>query len=155
MLDAANQHFSNADIAIFSAAVADFRPVSRVEHKIKKHPLPFADSIGKSTESLSESYMLELTANPDIIATLAANKNRSLVVGFAAETENVIANAQAKLVAKNADLIVANDVSDPHLGFASANNKVWLIDANSTHETDIISKNQLASLILDTISAKL
>jgi phosphopantothenoylcysteine synthetase/decarboxylase len=225
MLEATSPHFATADIAIFSAAVADFKPKTQAPQKLKKtstapaslmcHPerrgeaseskdlrtckngdpsttlptvaplrmtLGTSPRLGEAEGERSEqnilssprlgeaegerssrnagdpqppAYTLELTPNPDILATLAANKNNTFVVGFAAETENVVANAQAKLAAKNADLIIANDVSDPSLGFASKDNKVWIIDATSTQETAILSKKQLASLILDTIIAKL
>jgi phosphopantothenoylcysteine decarboxylase/phosphopantothenate--cysteine ligase len=145
MLEAARAHFSTSDIAIFSAAVADFRPATTAAQKLKK---------GADLPATS-SYTLELTLNPDILATLAARKGATFVAGFAAETENVLANAQAKLSAKNADLIVANDVSDSALGFGSQDNKIWLVDANGTQETAVLDKKELARIILDKITATL
>lgn len=163
MLVAAGKHFDNADIAIFSAAVADFRPEQRTEHKLKKgidlpqdHAAPLLTK-GKETEN---SYDLTLTANPDILKTLAARRNtakvkKPYVVGFAAETENLLAHARTKLETKGADLIIANDVSKPHLGFASTHNKLSFVSTEERVSTEVLSKNDLAGVIFDMILNKL
>jgi phosphopantothenoylcysteine decarboxylase/phosphopantothenate--cysteine ligase len=126
------------DIAIFTAAVADYRPSERREHKLKKG------------EQGSE-FSLHLVSNPDILATLAARKEVTLIVGFAAETQDVIAAARRKLEEKGADLIVANDVSDSSLGFASTHNRWHFVTAERVETTDILHKRTLARLLLDTI----
>ena len=99
MLAACETPFQTADIAIFSAAVADLRPAHTADTKLKK---------GINDDTL---HHLTLVKNPDIIATLGATKQDQVVIGYAAETEDVITNAQAKLSKKHADLIIANDVS--------------------------------------------
>ena len=136
MLEATREPFAAADIAIFTAAVADFRPESVAEGKIKKG--------GK------DRLELELVPNPDILKTLAADKGDTFVVGYAAETQNVLQYAKGKLVSKNADLIVANDVSGT-LGVGSADNKVWLVSQEGVVELEVMSKEALASAILDAI----
>jgi phosphopantothenoylcysteine decarboxylase/phosphopantothenate--cysteine ligase len=130
---------SPPDAAIFTAAVADFRPAKRSEQKLKK-----AASGSETT--------LQLVANPDILATLAANKKSTYVVGFAAETENVVESAGAKLTSKNADLIVANDVSDPTLGFATSQNRWHFVSKSGVESTDILHKKILAGLLLDKVA---
>jgi len=145
MLEAANCVFEGADAAIFTAAVSDFRPTHPAETKIKK---------GRDVPA-DEPYTLELTPNPDILATLAADKQLIYVVGFAAETEDLEAAAKAKLISKNADLIVANDVSQPGIGFSSKFNQVLLVDSYTTEKTELISKRELATLILNRVAAHL
>src|SRR5678815_4575501 len=101
-----------------AAAVADYRVARPAEHKLKRSQL------GPSTE-------LSLVANPDLLANLGkqrGGKATPLLVGFAAETQDVVANAQAKLAAKRCDLIVANDVSEPGAGFAVDTNRVTVVD---------------------------
>ncbi|MDR1358794.1 MAG: bifunctional phosphopantothenoylcysteine decarboxylase/phosphopantothenate--cysteine ligase CoaBC [Coriobacteriales bacterium] len=149
MLEAASEHFADADLAIFSAAVADFRPEEQAPHKLKK-----------GVELPPTNYTLALTANPDILATLAARRTaagaeRPYIVGFAAETEDLLANARAKLKAKGADLIIANDVSDPSLGFASSHNQLTFVSHEGSSQTSVLSKNDLAKRILDTLTPKL
>lgn len=156
MLASASDYFDDADIAIFSAAVADFRPKHQADHKLKKGTdLPAAQN-GNAT------HTLELTANPDILATLAARRNadsthrtgtkdKPFIVGFAAETEDIVKNALSKLTTKGADLIVANDVSNPQIGFASDNNSVYLVYGESCDQTELASKDRLAGIILDRI----
>ncbi|MDR1184235.1 MAG: bifunctional phosphopantothenoylcysteine decarboxylase/phosphopantothenate--cysteine ligase CoaBC [Coriobacteriales bacterium] len=126
------------DTAIFTAAVADYRSAECREHKLKKG------------EQGSE-FSLRLVSNPDILATLAARKQTTFIVGFAAETHDVIAAARRKLEEKGADLIVANDVSDPSLGFASAHNRWHFVTAEGVETTNILHKRTLARLLLDTI----
>lgn len=136
MLKACEEPFKSADIAIFSAAVADLRPDHISDHKLKK---------GSDDESLST---LTLVNNPDIIATLSATKQQQLVIGYAAETDNVIAHAQEKLVRKHADLIIANDVSCGK-AFDKDDNQVSFVTASEVETLPLLSKHQLANVILD------
>ncbi|MDR2716389.1 MAG: bifunctional phosphopantothenoylcysteine decarboxylase/phosphopantothenate--cysteine ligase CoaBC, partial [Coriobacteriaceae bacterium] len=115
MLEAAAEHFPAADIAVFTAAVCDMRPASPASRKLKK---------GDGDERLAT---IELEENPDILATLAAVKGPGqVVVGFAAETENVRANGMKKLASKQADLIVANQVGE-NVGFGQDENQAYII----------------------------
>jgi len=125
-----------ADAIVMSAAVADFRPATAASDKIKKTDAP-------------ESIALE--RNPDILAELGARDARAVLVGFAAETSNVEANAQAKLEAKGCDLIVANDVSDPALGFGTDDNRVLLVTRQSTERLGVLPKRAIAREVLDRV----
>ncbi|WP_165056274.1 MULTISPECIES: phosphopantothenate--cysteine ligase family flavoprotein [unclassified Adlercreutzia] len=137
MLDAARAPFAGADIAVFTAAVADFRPARPAERKLKK---------GADDASLR---VVELTENPDVLATLAREKRADQrVVGFAAETDDVLGNARRKLASKHADLIVANEVGEGR-AFGTDDNKVWLVDAEGTRELPLMSKAVLADAVLD------
>ena len=140
MLAACEEAFPAADIAVFAAAVADYRPERPADRKLKK---------GRADEDLST---LRLVANPDILATLAARKREGqTVVGFAAETEDVVPNAQAKLVRKGADMIVANRVGGG-LAFGSDVNHAWLVRPGSVEELPEMPKVRLAHAILDAIA---
>ena len=137
MLDAVDARFDACDIAVFTAAVSDFRPASPAGRKLKK---------GADDDVLASIALVE---NPDILATAAKRKRTGqVVVGFAAETEDVAANAKAKLERKNADLIVANDVSDGK-GFATDDNRVLLVTADAVEELPLLPKHELAVIILD------
>lgn len=136
MFDAARKAFDRADIAIFSAAVADVRPKEIAENKLKK------------TAENSPLNVIELVENPDILATLGANKSHQVVVGFAAETQDVIKNAREKLITKHANFMVANMVGE-NLGFNTCGNKVWFVDDKKTEEMPYMSKDALADAILD------
>jgi len=133
------QHLAEASIFIGAAAVADYRPVKRSPAKIKK------------TES---SLSLELECTPDILRDVASAKQEGLlVIGFAAETENVLQNAREKLSAKNLDAIVANDVSQDGVGFDSVTNEVTIIsrDRNAPIHVPLMAKTNVADIILDEI----
>ncbi|TVP88428.1 MAG: bifunctional phosphopantothenoylcysteine decarboxylase/phosphopantothenate--cysteine ligase CoaBC [Pseudomonadaceae bacterium] len=133
-----------ADVFIASAAVADYRPVEAADSKLKKDPA-------------SDSGMqLSLVRNPDILATLAAHAQRPWCVGFAAETHDVLSYARDKLQRKNLDLIIANDVSQPGIGFNSDDNSVTLID-RSLHQQHLpqASKSKLARDIIRLIAGQL
>ena len=136
MLAAAEEAFRDADIAVFAAAVADMRPKKAASHKLKKGA---ADA---------ELGTIELVENPDILATLGARKDRQVVVGYAAETRDVAANAQKKLVSKNADFVVANDVSEGR-AFGTEDNEVLFVDAEGVEELPLMSKERLADAVLD------
>jgi phosphopantothenoylcysteine decarboxylase/phosphopantothenate--cysteine ligase len=137
MQQAVRQHFSGASAGIFAAAVADYRPAE-----------PHAQKMKRSKEAL----VLRLEANPDILAAAAAEKGARLVVGFAAETDHVAENARKKLAAKNADLIVANDVTAEGAGFDLDTNVVTLF-ARDGRDLPLpkMSKNEVAERILDEI----
>lgn len=144
MFEAAQGIFAqgNLDAAIFSAAVADFRPAQCAENKVKK-------------TDLDEHLSVRFVPNPDILKTLAADKGSTYVVGFAAETQNAVAEAQRKLHAKNADLIVANDVSTPGLGFASSHNHWYFVTEEGVEDTAVLHKKTLAALLLDVVAKAL
>lgn len=136
-----------ADVAVCAAAVADWRVASRAAGKIRKDE-------GKRNRPLS----LELVENPDILATLSAlEKDRPrLVIGFAAETENLIANAKAKLKAKGCDWILANDVSPGSSAFGGESNKVHLIVRDgaqpSAEEWPLMTKREVARRLADRVA---
>jgi len=127
---------AHADIVVMAAAVADFRPVEPAENKLKKGDGP-------------PEFRLEPTE--DILATLGANKRAGqILIGFAAETDALMANAASKLVAKNLDAIVANDVSKPDVGFEHATNEVQILFADGQRtEVALAEKRVVASRILD------
>ncbi|HAW23195.1 MAG: bifunctional phosphopantothenoylcysteine decarboxylase/phosphopantothenate--cysteine ligase CoaBC [Gammaproteobacteria bacterium] len=110
------------DLFIAAAAVADYRPEVVAPHKLKKDP------------TKGDGLLLQMVRNPDILATLAGRADRPFSVGFAAETENLLEYATRKLRDKNLDLIVANDVANPSIGFNSEENAVTVIDRQQ-HET--------------------
>jgi phosphopantothenoylcysteine decarboxylase/phosphopantothenate--cysteine ligase len=130
-----NNNFSKSDITIMAAAVADYRPLQTNSEKLKK-----------STGNLK----VELTRTTDILAEIAKNKRKDqLVVGFAAESQNLLANAQKKLEEKAADFIIANDISLPDLGFGSNNNKITILTGESKTTLPVQSKEKLAHKIFD------
>jgi phosphopantothenoylcysteine decarboxylase / phosphopantothenate---cysteine ligase len=135
MQRAVQARFSGSTIAVFAAAVADYRPAEKSSKKIKR---------GK------EALTLRLEPNPDILAGVAREKGERLVVGFAAETENVAENARKKLAQKNADLIVANDVSAEGAGFDHDTNIVTLFSRDGRDlPLPRMSKADVAERILD------
>ncbi|HJO81615.1 MAG: bifunctional phosphopantothenoylcysteine decarboxylase/phosphopantothenate--cysteine ligase CoaBC [SAR202 cluster bacterium] len=136
MQKAVTDEIEDADVVIMAAAVSDWRPVTTADQKIKK---------GESTE-----WNLEFTKNPDIIAGLPSDK--LVKVGFAAETEDLIANAQTKLVSKGLDLIAANDVTATDAGFATDTNRVMLFDREGGIEVmPLMSKYDVGHRILDRV----
>lgn len=137
MKEAVDVMFSGCDIAVFTAAVSDYRPAQTFDCKLKK---------GRDDKYLSS---ISLEKNPDILADCGSRKTKDqVVVGFAAETDDVVANALLKLKAKHADLIVANDVSSG-CGFGSDDNEIILVDAQGAHKPVSASKEKLADIILD------
>jgi phosphopantothenoylcysteine decarboxylase / phosphopantothenate---cysteine ligase len=126
-----------ADIAIFAAAVADWKVAKTADEKIKKQ----GDG---SLPSLS------FAENPDILKTIATSKQRpKLVVGFAAETENVIRHAKAKLARKDCDLIIANDVSEENNVFGGDANTVHLVSATSVEDWPKLTKAEVAERLMN------
>jgi phosphopantothenoylcysteine decarboxylase/phosphopantothenate--cysteine ligase len=125
---------SGCDVVIMAAAPADFRPAHPADQKIKR---------------TSDTIAVELVPNADILAGLTGN---FVKVGFAAETQHLRENAEAKIVKKGLDLIVANDVTAPNAGFASDTNLVTLIDAQgAVQELPMLSKYDVAGRILDRV----
>ena len=141
MLAASMEGLENCDLFIGAAAVADYRPVAIAEHKIKK-----------GNEEIME---LRLVKNPDIIATVAKHTHRPFTVGFAAETRDVIHYARDKLTRKNLDLVIANDVSVPGIGFNSNENQVTLVTADKATTLPQTSKRLLAKQLIDQIALQL
>jgi phosphopantothenoylcysteine decarboxylase / phosphopantothenate---cysteine ligase len=130
-----------ADVAIFAAAVADWRVANAGEQKIKKKP-------GQTTPELS------LVENPDILSTIAHRKTErpTLVIGFAAETENVVANAKDKLARKGCDWILANDVS-PATGIMGGDrNTIQLVSASGVEAWPPQSKDDVAAMLVARIA---
>ncbi len=140
MREAALQHLAAATVVIKAAAVADYRVANPAGQKIKS----------KKDEGLT----LDLVPNPDILRELAARKGRTFLVGFAAETNDLRRNAQAKLAAKGIDLLVANDVSRTGIGFEADDNQVVLLDRwGGELELPKMSKLAVADAILDRVLA--
>lgn len=132
----------SADIFIAAAAVADYAPVEVARRKIKK-------------EDSSDEIQLRLRKNPDVVAAVAAQTPRPFMVGFAAETENLLHHARAKLVRKNLDLIIANDVGNPVIGFNSDRNAVWVVDPDSETTYPEQDKQLLARHLVRDIAVRL
>jgi len=142
MYDAVMEKFDESVIIIKSAAVSDFRPVYSHKHKIKK------DKAEKE---------LQLTQNTDILFTLGEkNKGKSkFLIGFAAESENIVAEGKKKLINKNLDLIVINQINSNNTGFEVDTNKVTLLDKDFVQELPFTSKLHTANMIFDYISKKI
>ncbi len=131
------EHYPQAEVVIKSAAVADYRPLERLENKLKK-----AD----------EELTLKLEKNPDILAELGAQKGDRVLVGFAAETERLLAHAAEKLQKKNLDMVVANDLTTEGAGFDVDTNVVRFLFADGrVKELDLMSKEQVANQLLNQV----
>lgn len=138
MCEAVMSAISGADALVMAAAVADFRPEAIADHKIKKETL------------LTE---LNLVRTVDILAEVAKYKQKSrwplISIGFAAESQNLLENARAKLIAKNLDLIVANDISAPDSGFGVDTNRVTFLFANGSRENlPLMSKMEVSQQVM-------
>ena len=138
MAQAVARESAHASVFIGAAAIADYRPVQRAERKIKKS---------------EESITLTLERTPDVLSQVAASRaNGMLVVGFAAETENVVENARDKLRSKKLDAIIANDVTQADSGFDTATNAITIItNKDEPVELPVMSKSEAADRILDVI----
>jgi len=141
MYAAALAQAADCDLFIGAAAVADYRPAQRSEQKIKK--------------AASDSLSLELVKNPDIIAAVAALKPKPYTVGFAAESEQLVAYARDKLVRKGLDLVIANNIAEPGIGFNSDDNAVTLVDTQGEEALTQRSKAQLARDLIARLAARL
>lgn len=141
MASAVEQQIADKSVFIASAAVVDYRPTTPATQKIKKS---------------EQSLTLTLEKTPDILSQVSTQRHDGmLVIGFAAETENVLENAREKLRLKNLDMIIANDVSRPDAGFDSSSNAVTILtrDHDVPSELPLMSKHEVANRILDTLVA--
>ena len=139
MAEAVRREIANATIFIGAAAVADYRPAKRANQKIKKN---------------TESLTINLERTEDILSAVAANRHEGmLVVGFAAESENLLENARNKLQTKQVDVIVANDISERNVGFDFDTNAVTILSRNNYNHVQLplMTKQQIADQILDVI----
>ncbi|WP_058270364.1 bifunctional phosphopantothenoylcysteine decarboxylase/phosphopantothenate--cysteine ligase CoaBC [Olsenella massiliensis] len=134
MLTATCEAFDAADAAVCAAAVADYTPARPADHKLKKGREPLR--------------AVELRQTEDILATLAERKGSRVVIGFAAETDDLIANARDKLARKGADLIVANDVSRPDSTFGSDTSRVALVGADGVEQLDTLPLADVARAVV-------
>ncbi|WP_409524245.1 bifunctional phosphopantothenoylcysteine decarboxylase/phosphopantothenate--cysteine ligase CoaBC [Nitrincola sp. MINF-07-Sa-05] len=139
MLAASLADIETCDLFIGAAAVADYKPVAVAEHKIKK-----------GNEEIME---LRLVKNPDIIATIAAQPAPPFTVGFAAETRDLLNYARSKLTRKQLNMIIANDVSQPGIGFNSDENLVTLVTTDTQETLPQSSKQQLARQLIEKIAS--
>ena len=142
MYDAVMHHIRNSDVFISSAAVADYKPESFSKEKIKK-----------SNKDLDIS--IPMTENKDILKSVGEMENKPYLVGFAAETNDLIKNAKLKLSKKKLDLIVANDISNSEIGFDSDENEVTLINNEIELFIEKAPKKRVASKIIQYISEQL
>ena len=135
---AVKENLEKNDCVIMTAAVSDYRVKNYSEQKIKKGE--------------SDSLTLELVKNPDILQEISRQKSKTLVVGFCAESENLIDNAKSKIQKKGCDFIIANDISRKDIGFNSDENEVYIIDKNlNVKHLDKDKKQNIARRILEEI----
>jgi len=139
MFNEVNKVVNNFDFFISTAAVADFKPEKIENQKIKK-------------EKKSNNLSMELIENKDILKSISLKKGDLKVIGFAAETQDVVKNAKKKLNEKKLDLIIANDVSDSSIGFDSDENEVYLITKKIEKKIEKISKKKLSRTIIEFIA---
>jgi phosphopantothenoylcysteine decarboxylase/phosphopantothenate--cysteine ligase len=137
MLEKCEELLSDCDIFIACAAVADYRPARAEQQKIKKGP---------------EHLSIELIRNPDIVATVSARNPRPFTVGFAAETNDVLSYAKAKMARKGLDMIVANDVSGGEIGFNSDDNEVIVVWPGGEEPLERAAKSTIARQIIQRIA---
>ncbi len=134
MYEAVKDNLDGATMVVMAAAVADYRPAGVHKQKIKKN---------------GSALVLDLEPTEDILAAITGESSSRVVIGFAAETENVIENAMKKLKEKGADLIVANDVSASDSGFDVDNNRIALVSSEGVVELPLLSKREAAARIID------
>ncbi|WBV59141.1 bifunctional phosphopantothenoylcysteine decarboxylase/phosphopantothenate--cysteine ligase CoaBC [Chryseobacterium camelliae] len=140
MFDKVFQFYDNADIAIASAAVADYAPKEVASEKIKKN---------------DDNLTIELIKNPDILKTMGERKNHQFLVGFALETQNEEENAKGKLEKKNLDMIVLNSLRDEGAGFKNDTNKIKIFTKTEKTEFNLKSKDEVAKDILNFVENQL
>ena len=137
MYDQCHELYAQVDVAIAAAAVADYKPKTIANQKIKK---------------TAENFVIELEKTQDILASLGAIKQHQFLIGFALETENEIENAKSKIQRKNLDLIILNSLQDEGAGFGKSTNKITFIDKNGNVEPmPLKSKSAVAIDILDKV----
>lgn len=135
MYDAVRDTIKGVDVAILCAAVADYRPVACAEHKIKKS---------------AERLVLELERTPDILGSMRTEFGfEGKLIGFAAETQNLVDYARGKLLRKQCDMVVANDVSQPGIGFDSRENAVVLVYPDHEEYLERDTKEHIALHIIE------
>ncbi|MDP9957454.1 phosphopantothenoylcysteine decarboxylase/phosphopantothenate--cysteine ligase [Epilithonimonas hungarica] len=140
MFDEVFKYYENVDVAIMSAAVADYTPKVKATEKIKK----------------SENELtIELVKNKDILKTMGEQKSHQFLVGFALETQNEEENAKGKLIKKNLDMIILNSLRDEGAGFANSTNKIKIFTPTEEHSFDLKSKEEVANDILNFIEQKI
>ena len=138
MQEAVMHYFEDCHIVIMAAAVADFRPQDFLTEKITKRK--------------NGTYLLEMDRNPDILKELGEKRRNHILVGFAAETSELMENAEVKLKEKNLDFIVANDVTQAGAGFGVDTNIVKILDAQGkVRKVPLLSKDEVADIILDQV----
>ncbi len=141
MCEAVRGRFEEADVLIKAAAVSDFRPKRSSAKKVRKE---------------DAELVVELERNPDILEEVGSRKGRRIVVGFAAETDDILKRGRKKLEAKNLDFIVVNDVRRQDIGFASDENEVHIIGRGGDEEAlPRMPKEQVAAILLDKVAAAL
>ena len=139
-MDAVLSNYEDCDIVIKSAAVADFKPKSYCNSKIKKS---------------ENGLTLELVRDNDILKELGLHKKKQILVGFAAESDDLLQNAEGKLLRKNLDYIVANDITVKDIGFGTEDNKVTILSKdNSPIAMDKMPKKQVARELFNLINKK-
>lgn len=137
MHEAVAHHIGRMELAVFAAAVADYKPAAIAPEKLKKS---------------SETLTLELVRTPDILGSVRQPLGFSgTLIGFAAETENLEANARTKLTRKGCDLVIANDVSKPGIGFDSDHNEVILVYPDHTEALPLATKHDLSHQLVQAI----
>lgn len=138
MLNSCEKLFCEADILVCAAAVSDYRPKTQFSEKLKK---------GTSDKALEK---IELVKNPDILKTLASKKRRNqLVIGFCAETNNLIENAKKKIESKGCDIIVANDVSDGKVFGKKKTSAHIIVNSGELFHFQSVTKDELAEHIVE------
>ncbi|HRF94730.1 MAG TPA: phosphopantothenoylcysteine decarboxylase, partial [Aggregatilineales bacterium] len=140
MLRAILRHSTDADLLIMAAAVADFKPQTRAEQKIKK-------------EDSGKAITLEMGRTADILVEVKSQRENTgyprMVIGFAAESENVLSNARSKLIRKGLDLLVANDIMASDAGFSVDTNRVVILDPEGgMDELELASKSTISERII-------
>ncbi|WP_370089763.1 bifunctional phosphopantothenoylcysteine decarboxylase/phosphopantothenate--cysteine ligase CoaBC [Ekhidna sp.] len=141
MLNEVKGHYDNSDVAVFSAAVSDYRPENPAKEKIKKK---------------EDTLQVNLVKNPDIAAEMGKKKKKQFHVGFALETNNEAVNAKEKLKKKNFDLIVLNSLNDQGAGFKQDTNKVTFFDKDNNEQSfELKSKVEVAQDIVNYVIEKL
>jgi phosphopantothenoylcysteine decarboxylase/phosphopantothenate--cysteine ligase len=141
MRDEVHAHFEKTDVVFMTAAVADYRPMEQSSQKIKK-----------STEMLT----LQLVPNPDILQEISSKKTHQFIVGFAAETEQMMQNSKDKLKRKRCDMLIANDISQPGAGFQVDTNIIHVFDAQGlVYSSPLLTKKELSQHILRLVNERI
>ncbi len=148
ILEAVLEHSSGADALLMAAAVADFKPRDRAEQKIKKN------------DQTNDAPIIELARTPDILLQVKAAREKTgfprVVVGFAAESEHLLAHAQAKRERKGLDLLIANDITEPGAGFEGDTNRVVILDSDGSQTPmELTSKARVAEAIIERVADRL